>query len=278
MKNVLLIAALLWVLGCATNYKSDTSVPAVDYANSIKAQVAATVGKTPPTVQYADQVNPATNSATRAALDPLRYQPYQGGSDYKQPLNLGNPGMDASLWRDDTGSDFYRDYRAWKPMDLVTILVSESSEGKKEADTETKTKSTLEASISSLLGLESTKALKAPGLDLDPGLKADTKNDFKGEGQTNRKDTLKGTISAMVMEVLPSGILRIEGKKIITVNAEEHVMVISGLVRPRDISSENSVDSSKIANLRVDYFGKGLVSERQNGGWLGRIVSTVWPF
>ena len=82
----------------------------------------------------------------------------------------------------------------------------------------------------------------------------------------------------MVAEVLPSGILRIEGQKIISVNSEEQVMVISGLVRPRDINSANEVDSSKIANMRIDYYGKGIVGEAQVGGWLGRLMRLIWPF
>jgi flagellar L-ring protein precursor FlgH len=107
---------------------------------------------------------------------------------------------------------------------------------------------------------------------------AETQNDFKGEGKTDRKGSLKGKISAMVAEVLPSGVLRIEGEKIISVNSEQQVMVISGLVRPRDINSENEIDSSKIAQLRIDYYGEGTVGEAQNGGWLGRFMRKVWPF
>jgi flagellar L-ring protein precursor FlgH len=109
-------------------------------------------------------------------------------------------------------------------------------------------------------------------------LKATTTNDFKGDGKTNRKASLTATISAMVIEVLPSGILRIEGEKIIAVNNEEQTMVISGLVRPRDVTSENSIDSSKLANLRIDYYGKGVIGEAQYGGWLGRMLRVVWPF
>ena len=102
--------------------------------------------------------------------------------------------------------------------------------------------------------------------------------EFKGEGETNRKDTLKGTISAVVAEVLPSGLMRIEGEKIVSVNAEEQIMKISGLVRPRDVNSNNEVLSSKIANVRIDYYGRGTVDEAQYGGWAARILHRVWPF
>ena len=78
--------------------------------------------------------------------------------------------------------------------------------------------------------------------------------------------------------MLPSGLLRIEGEKIISVNNEDQVMVISGLVRQRDINSNNEVASGSIAQMRIDYFGKGVVAETQIGGWLGRILRIIWPF
>jgi flagellar L-ring protein precursor FlgH len=69
-----------------------------------------------------------------------------------------------------------------------------------------------------------------------------------------------------------------EGEKIISVNNEEQVMVISGLVRQRDVSSDNEVLSSKIAQMRIDYYGKGVVGAAQYGGWLSRLMRFVWPF
>ncbi len=207
----------------------------------------------------------------------------QDRRDYAGPLSYGEPGVSSSLWKESrAGNDLWRDFRAWQPMDLITITVSESSEGKKAADTEIKQKSTIELAIEKLFGLENRAKAANDGADsgLDPTalINASSQNDFKGEGKTNRKDTLKAKISAMVAEVLPSGILRIEGQKIIAVNSEEQIMVISGLVRPRDINSENDVASSKIANMRIDYFGKGTVDEAQHGGWASRLIRTLWPF
>lgn len=200
--------------------------------------------------------------------------------DYNGPLSLGDPGVSASLWKESRGSnDIFRDDRAWQPMDLITIVVSEKSEGSKEADTEIKSKSSVEAVIEEFLGFEDDLEEKdKKGIDPKQLIQASTTNDFKGEGETTRKGKLTAKISAMVAEVLPSGILRIEGEKIIAVNSEEQIMKISGLVRPRDITSENEVDSSKIADMRIDYYGQGTVGEAQSGGWLGRLVRKVWPF
>ena len=199
--------------------------------------------------------------------------------DYNGPLSLGDPGVTASLWRESrSASELFRDDRAWQPMDLITIVVSESSEGKKSADTEVKEQSSIAAAIENLVGYEATSKANNPNVKLDNLLNATTQNDFKGEGSTNRKDSLKARISAMVVEILPSGILRVEGERRIAVNSEEQVMVISGLVRTRDITSTNEVESSKMANLRIDYYGSGIVGEAQNGGWLSRFIRVIWPF
>ena len=204
--------------------------------------------------------------------------------EYVGPLTLGNPGVTASLWQESrSNSDLFHDSRAWQPMDLITIIVSEQSEGANNANTEVKSKSTVEMAIENLMGAEQNiinegEKITSGVPDLSALVNASTQNDFKGEGKTNRKGSLKARISAMVAEVLPSGVLRIEGEKIVSVNSEQQIMVISGLVRPRDVTSENEVDSAKVAQLRIDYYGEGTVGEAQVGGWLGRILRKIWPF
>lgn len=192
---------------------------------------------------------------------------------------IGETGPSASLWNETRGdTELFRDNRAWRPMDLVTILIVENSEGSKSADTEVKSQSTIQVALEKLFGYESDATTSRPTLDPSALVQGQVQNDFKGEGRTNRRGALRATISAMVAEVLPSGILRVEGQKIISVNNEEQVLVISGLVRPRDVSSENEVDSRKVANMRIDFFGQGSIGEAQYGGWLGRILRVIWPF
>jgi flagellar L-ring protein precursor FlgH len=82
----------------------------------------------------------------------------------------------------------------------------------------------------------------------------------------------------MVAEVLPTGILRIEGKKIVTVNDEEQMMILSGLIRVRDINYSNEVDSSKVANMRIDYYGVGSLGDVQYPGWGTQLIRRIWPF
>lgn len=198
---------------------------------------------------------------------------------YKEPLPLGDPGISASLWHESRGNnEIFRDFRAWQPMDIVTIVVSERSRGTHDADTLTNSRSSVEAALQNLLGLEQQTAQWKRPPSLDETITASMKNEYRGEGETRRQAELTAKISAIVAEVLPSGLLRVEGEKIISVNNEEQVMVISGLVRTRDINSNNEINSASIAQMRIDYYGKGIVGEVQYGGWLGRLLRIFWPF
>jgi flagellar L-ring protein FlgH len=198
---------------------------------------------------------------------------------YAGPLAMGDPGVTSSLWRE--GGQFAsltNDHRARQAYDLITIIVSESSEGAKEADTDAERSSSILAGITNLFNFENDAISKNPGLNTSSLVNAQFNSTFEGEGETTRKGSLSARISAMVVEVLPSGVMRIEGEKIIAVNSEEQIMVISGLVRPRDVNSNNEVVSAKIANLRVDYYGKGVIGDVQYMGWLGRLLNQIWPF
>lgn len=295
---LLTIVAELMV-GCAPMNRSEKPlVPAIEYARRINSGTPSTMNAHEVAQHrveeqqhevsgsrigaFPDQMQNSNQHDMRAALDPKstrNLQPYGppelNPRDYNGPLSLGDPGQASSLWRESgSGHDFFRDVRAWQPMDLITVRILEKTEGKKEADTETKGKSSLSASIENFLGFEDN----FPGTDPTNRLTATTQNDYKGEGETTRKDSLTGTLSAMVAEVLPTGIIRIEGTKIISVNNEEQIMVLTGLVRPRDITSENEVDSTRIANMRIDYYGRGDIGDVQRQGWLGQLVRKVWPF
>lgn len=202
--------------------------------------------------------------------------PYGSRAPYHNGPMTTNP----SLWPDEgQGAAFFRDFRAFEAMDIVTIIINEKSEGKKKADTEATTEYSVSAAISKFFGIE-TKTWAANNEALDPTalVNATTSKEFEGEGTTNRSGQLKARISAVILEVLPNGLLRVEGTKIVSINAEEEVMVLSGLIRPRDVTAANEVDSNRIANMRVDFYGRGLIASQQTPGWGARIFDFVWPF
>lgn len=222
-----------------------------------------------PSPQYAFNT---TGNMIPAALQP----PPASSAPYHHGPMTSNP----SLWPDEAqGASLFRDFRAFQPMDLITIVVDEMQEGRKKAETDTESKFSLTAAIKEFFGIE-TKKWVANNTSLDPSelISASTDVKFEGEGETQRSGTLRGNISAVIMETLPNGLLRIEGSKIISVNSEEEIMVISGLVRPRDVDARNQVNSSRIANMRVDFYGRGVVGDKQSPGWGARIFDKVWPF
>ena len=87
-----------------------------------------------------------------------------------------------------------------------------------------------------------------------------------------------GTISALITEILPSGNFKIEGRRSVTVNNEEQIMVLRGVIRPQDINFDNTIASASIADASISLTGEGVVADEQRKGWLAKILSKVWPF
>lgn len=309
-KPSVLVGIGICMVGCSTPPPQPKVYPALEYAAQIKRDMSGQSFRSPTNVtpvgsgdyprarvSYADLSAQAPENSGDVVTNmpqlsgPLTIEESSAplSRDYNGPLSLGDPGVQASLWRESRrGTYLFQDHRAWQPMDLVTIVVSERSQGSKDADTSIKTESSISATFEQFLGIPQylfkkidTYLTKDADGNVDTSqsmVKGGSSSEYKGEGETTRKGALTAKISAMVAEVLPSGILRIEGKKIISVNNEDEVMVISGLVRTTDINSNNEVDSSKVANVRIDYYGSGTVGDAQHGGWLGNAVRKFWPF
>ena len=191
-----------------------------------------------------------------------------------------DPALNASLWKDGTYPDLFKDLRAYQVGDLVTVNIVETSKAMKKASTKTGRQSSIDAGISNLLGWEGRIGkLGVPAeFDNEAMFKASMKNDFTGSGETSRDETMTASITARVMEVMPNGNLFIKGTRRVKVNNENQFITITGLIRPVDISPDNTVLSSYIADARIEYTGSGPVSDKQRPGWLVRLVDFAWPF
>lgn len=190
-----------------------------------------------------------------------------------------------SLWSDN--GNLFEDRKARRLNDLVTINVVESLSGSGKADTDTSRESTLDFELTNFLGMNKDFNLhNVFGLkDLfkgenvfEPSISSTSKSKHKGAGDTNREGTLIATVTAKVIEVMPNGNLILEGRKELTINNEKQILVLSGMVRPDDISSDNTILSSKIADAQVYYVGDGVIQEKQSPGWMVRTLDYVWPF
>jgi len=183
----------------------------------------------------------------------------------------------SSLW-DDRGGGFFADHRARKVNDVVTIVVDESAKASKAAGTALSRQSSADMGIAAFFGLEKSVANRNSNVDPAALVKADGKTSFDGEGKTTREETLTTTVTAVVKEILPSGNMLIEARRDVGVNGEKQVMILHGVIRPEDVDGANSVPSSRVAQARIEYYGEGVISEKQNPGWMTKIIDRVWPF
>ncbi|MBI5557538.1 MAG: flagellar basal body L-ring protein FlgH [Deltaproteobacteria bacterium] len=179
----------------------------------------------------------------------------------------------------DQAMDLYRDSRACRVGDLVMVEIVETSSGAKNARTKTERESIVAGGISQLFGFEKWLSNKnANFIPSDKSLEVDLQNDFEGKGSTERNSKVTATVSARVVDVTLEGNLVIQGYREIRVNNETQFLVLSGIVRPKDITPNNSVKSTYLADARIEYSGTGVVSDKQQPGWLARGVDILWPF
>jgi flagellar L-ring protein precursor FlgH len=161
-----------------------------------------------------------------------------------------------------------RDLRARSVNDIVTILVVENSTATNSANTNTQKKGDATLNTPSFLGI---KTPPTP-LSLNSNL------DFSGQGSTTRTGQLNASLSARVVQVLMNGDLVIEGSKQVTINHEHQLLTVRGIVRQYDISPANVVQSTAIANMEINFDGKGIVSDANKPALLSKIFKYILPF
>lgn len=177
-----------------------------------------------------------------------------------------------------SSTNMAEDLKARHRGDIVTIVISETASASKEAKTDTSRSSKISAGIPNFMGLEGTAAVSKYLGDLKNMISAENSSKFAGSGSTSRQENLNATITARVVDVLPNGNLLIEGRRNIKVNEEDQIIVLEGTIRSRDIAPDNTVNSIYIADARISYSGRGIISDRQSPGWLMQIIDKVWPF
>lgn len=169
------------------------------------------------------------------------------------------------------------DGHARQPGDLITVRVDESAKMDLGAATDTSRSNTSSMSIDDLVGMDK-RAIKAFKNIDKIGISVGSESNFNGSGNTNRSSNVEATVTAEVIEVLPTGNLRVWGYKHITVNRETQYLVVDGVVRPRDIQMDNTVGSDLLAEATIEITGSGVISDRQGPGWGQRILDVIWPF
>jgi len=182
-----------------------------------------------------------------------------------------------SLWVPGS-KQFFKDSRAHQVGDIITVVVAENAAAKTEAKTDTSREHTQQSGLLDFLNLEGK--LRERGIPLgDTNLVNTSSNrEFKGDGKTDRKDSLTASIAAVVMQVLPNGLLVIQGQREVVVNYEKQMLTIQGIIRPEDVTSQNTISSAKIAEARIAYAGRGTVDEAQTPQYGVRWIDKIIPF
>lgn len=179
-----------------------------------------------------------------------------------------------SLYQAGWSNGLYSDTKARRVGDIITVVLEENTQASKTAKTETKKET--DASLSPLVGLNGV-APTIGGNTLQLGIESD--GNFKGDAKSDQSNSLTGQITVHVLRVLPNGNLIIRGEKWLTLNTGQEFIRLTGIVRAEDISADNTVESTRVANARISYSGKGSLAETQEAGWLSKFfLSSMWPF
>lgn len=189
-----------------------------------------------------------------------------------------NPG---SLFDPNQAEFLYDDNRAKRVGDIVLVEVAESSKSKLKNDTTAKRETTTDMGVTAFPGtgilgaVPGSQSLASPG---DVSVGARSQNDFEGEGETNHESSVTATVATRIVRRLPGNILQVEGARRIRVNFETQILVVRGLIRQRDITSDNSISSNNLAEAQIEMYGQGVLTDKQRPGWLSRILDNIYPF
>ena len=181
-----------------------------------------------------------------------------------EPLPATGSLFDASL-----GRELFTDTKAFRVGDVVTVQLAEKTQAQTSSASSTSKNSDLSLAAPTFFGAQANASLSAS---------ANQGRNLSGSGNSSQSNQLSGELTASVTQVLPNGNLVVRGEKRMTINNSLEHLRISGIVRPQDVSPENMVPSTKIANAHVEYSSKGVMADAHRAGWASRFFfSPLWP-
>ncbi len=192
------------------------------------------------------------------------------------------------------GSFLYYDRKARGLGDLVTVVIRENLAAQGSATTALDKSSAISADATSdlgftdalqdvswklfeLLGFGNTGTVIPPSATLNV-LDSNQSSSFEGDGQTQRRSTMTGTLTCRVVEALPGDVFRVQGRRQILVNHELQLVTVEGLVRRQDIAIDNTVSSTQLAEVKLTFDGIGVIDDKQRPPLIGRVLDWVMPF
>ncbi len=188
-----------------------------------------------------------------------------------------------SIYQAGAGLSLFRDSRARRVGDILTIKLAERIRASKSAKTNTSRSDEVKVDNPTLFGaqvrFDAPRALPLERYK-DNTLAAafGSERTFSGSGDSSQSNSLTGDVTVSVVEVLANGYLVVRGEKTLSLNQGSEFIRVSGIVRPQDIGPDNTVLSSKLADASISYGGRGVIADSNRQGWLSRALGVIWPF
>ena len=180
---------------------------------------------------------------------------------------------DGSIYHDSQNMELFPDPRAHRVGDILTVALVESTQATKKATTSTSKTDKAKIAAPTVLG----QGLTLGGKVADTSLSGE--RTFDGAGSSSQSNQLTGQITVTVAQRLSNGNLMVRGEKWLTINQGQELVRISGIVRPQDIGQDNVVASTRVADARISYTGRGTLADANSRGWLSRFFNSKWmPF
>jgi flagellar L-ring protein precursor FlgH len=183
------------------------------------------------------------------------------------------PAPDGSIYHDMQNMELFNDARAHRIGDILTINLVEAMQASKKSETTTSKTDKVNVGAPQILG----QSLRIAGQSANSSL--NSANSFDGAGSSTQSNQLTGQLTVTVAQRLSNGNLLVKGEKWLTINQGQELIRISGIVRAQDIGQDNSVDSTRVADARITYTGRGTLNEANTQGWLAKFFNSKWmPF
>ncbi|MBQ7607591.1 MAG: flagellar basal body L-ring protein FlgH [Desulfovibrionaceae bacterium] len=215
---------------------------------------------------------------------PALQQPVNQAQSYnREELSQNNPGSIFAMSDQDT---LFDDARARRVGDIVVVKLVENTKAQNKAETTSNKDSSNNYGVNAFFTMGQVGFL--PFINLGPQgtvnaadgtiLKTQSQGDLSATGKTKRENYVLTSLAARVLRVLPGGLLEIEGAREIRVNNETEYMVVRGMARAKDVDADNTILSTQLANATIEYYGKGVLADKQKPGWFTRLMDNIWPF
>ena len=168
----------------------------------------------------------------------------------------------------------FEDPKPHRIGDVLTILLQEQTSASKTAETSASKDDEISFDVPSILGVAPThNGSTLLSANIAP------EREFSGEADSSQSNSLRGEITVTVVDILPNGNMVVQGEKWLTLNKGKEYIRIAGVVRPEDVSSDNTVTSSKLADAQIAYSGEGFLADSNEQGWLSKFFNSKWwPF